>query len=281
MANEMVPAQPRRSLVTKLAERWEVEPTKLLETLKQTVFKTDKGITNEQMMGLLVVANEYRLNPFRKELLAFPDRNGAIVPFITIDGWAAMIARHPLCNGYTITRDLEEGSMTCTLYRKDWAHPVSITEYLNECRRGTGPWGSHPWRMLRHKTLIQCARIALGFGGLLDEDEAERVRDGESIQNATSYAGTQRAQVKRVLRDTAQHLDLPHVDEVTPEPAPEAARDPIEGLPLGELESVLNELRKADSAEAALEVLDRARALPDDQRIEVAQLYEQLYPTGE
>ncbi len=29
--------------------------------------------------------------------------------------------------------------------------------------------------MLRHKAMIQCARIAFGFGGIYDADEAERI----------------------------------------------------------------------------------------------------------
>jgi len=37
------------------------------------------------------------------------------------------------------------------------------------------PWDTHPKRMHRHKTLIQAARIAFGFSGIYDEDEAERI----------------------------------------------------------------------------------------------------------
>ena len=29
--------------------------------------------------------------------------------------------------------------------------------------------------MLRHKAMIQCARLAFGFGGIYDQDEAERI----------------------------------------------------------------------------------------------------------
>ncbi|EOJ4766922.1 recombinase RecT, partial [Escherichia coli] len=39
----------------------------------------------------------------------------------------------------------------------------------------TGPWQSHPKRMLRHKAMIQCARLAFGFAGIYDNDEAERI----------------------------------------------------------------------------------------------------------
>ena len=56
---------------------------------------------------------------------------------------------------------------------------------MDECRREpfktregreiTGPWQSHPKRMLRHKAMIQCARLAFGFAGIYDKDEAERI----------------------------------------------------------------------------------------------------------
>jgi hypothetical protein len=41
--------------------------------------------------------------------------------------------------------------------------------------------------MLRHKALIQCARLAFGYGGIYDQDEAERIIEidgatGESIR---------------------------------------------------------------------------------------------------
>ncbi len=67
---------------------------------------------------------------------------------------------------------------TCTMYRKDRAHKIEVTEYYRECRRDTGPWTTHPARMLRHKAMIQCARVAFGFVGIYDEDEAERIIDG-------------------------------------------------------------------------------------------------------
>jgi hypothetical protein len=33
--------------------------------------------------------------------------------------------------------------------------------------------------MLRHKAMIQCARLAFGFGGIYDQDEAERIAEIE------------------------------------------------------------------------------------------------------
>lgn len=161
-----------RSLVRKFAERYGVEPEKMVATLKATAFKGD--VTNEQLMALLIVAEQHGLNPWTKEIYAFPDRDG-IVPVVGVDGWSRIINEHPEFDGMKFEQDDE--SCTCTIYRKDRTHPVSVTEYFGECKRDTKPWKSHPKRMLRHKAMIQCARLAFGFVGIYDQDEAERIID--------------------------------------------------------------------------------------------------------
>ena len=166
----------RRSLVTKFAERYGLEPQKMMATLKATAFKGD--VTNEQMAALLIVADQHKLNPWTKEIYAFPSRQG-IVPVVGVDGWARIINEHPNFDGMSFEQDDEKCS--CTIYRKDRSHPITVTEYMAECRRPTDPWNSHPKRMLRHKAMIQCARIAFAFAGIYDPDEAERVVAAEAI----------------------------------------------------------------------------------------------------
>ncbi|MDY2948146.1 MAG: recombinase RecT, partial [Mannheimia varigena] len=77
-------------------------------------------------------------------------------------------------------------SCTCRVYRKDRNRPVTVTEYMDECRRDTQPWKSHPKRMLRHKAMIQCARLAFGFTGIYDQDEAERIAENSEPQAVNS-----------------------------------------------------------------------------------------------
>ena len=145
----------------------------LMGVLKATAFKGQ--VSDAQLSALLVVANQYGLNPWTKEIYAFPDKNNGIVPVVGVDGWARIINSHPQFDGMEFEQDND--SCTCIMYRKDRTRPIRITEYRDECARGTGPWQSHPKRMLRHKAMIQCARIAFGFVGIYDEDEAERIRD--------------------------------------------------------------------------------------------------------
>ena len=95
-------------------------------------------------------------------------------------------------------------AITCQMWRKDREHPIEATEYMAECRRsGTGAdaWNKWPRRMLRHKAMVQAARYAFGYAGLVDQDDAERFEQtyppdkrtpslGESLKLAA--AGTPR-----------------------------------------------------------------------------------------
>lgn len=188
--------QQRASLVAKFAAKYSIDPDKLLPILKSTAFKVRDGeATNEQMAALMVVADQYGLNPFTKEIYAFPDKGG-IVPVVGVDGWSRIINDHPQSDGVEF-RESDETTefagkkvpvwMEAVIYRKDRSHPTRVRERFDEVRRDTAPWKSHPCRMLRHKALIQGARVAYGFTGIFDEDEAERIVE-RIVESDTSAA---------------------------------------------------------------------------------------------
>lgn len=158
------------SLSARMADRFGVDPGEMMNTLKATAFKGQ--VSDAQMQALLIVADQYGLNPWTKEIYAFPDKGG-IVPVVGVDGWSRIINENSQFDGMDFEQDAE--SCTCIIYRKDRGHPIKVTEWLSECRRDTQPWKSHPKRMLRHKAMIQCARLAFGYTGIYDEDEAQRI----------------------------------------------------------------------------------------------------------
>lgn len=175
------------SLTTQLAKRLDIAAggEELVSVLKATAFKGPAS--DAQMTALMVVANQYGLNPWTKEIYAFPDKNNGIVPVVGVDGWARIINTHQQFDGMEFDQDDE--SCTCRMFRKDRGHHIAITEYMSECKRNVGPWQSHPKRMLRHKAMIQCARLAFGYVGIFDQDEAERIiiekditSEGETIK---------------------------------------------------------------------------------------------------
>lgn len=170
------------TLTSKLATRLDMgDGNGLIETLKATAFKGQ--VSDAQMTALMIVANQYGLNPWTKEIYAFPDKNNGIVPVVGVDGWARIINSHSQFDGMDFEQTPD--SCTCTIYRKDRSHPTKVTEWMAECKRANvGPWTSHPYRMLRHKAMIQAARLAFGFVGIYEQDEAERIIESTGSQQA-------------------------------------------------------------------------------------------------
>lgn len=182
--------QPRSVLVD-MSTRFGMEPAAFEATVRATCMKPDKNgkvPTREEFAAFLLVAKEYRLNPLTKEIYAFPAKGGGIVPIVSLDGWANLINSHPAMDGVTFAMEHDDAgvliSCTCRIYRKDRSHPIEITEYLTECIRNTEPWAMKH-RMLRHKSLIQCARYAFGFSGIYDEDEGAKIAEMRDITPPT------------------------------------------------------------------------------------------------
>jgi len=258
-------AQPP-SILSKMAARFNVEPNKMLGTLKATAFKGD--VSNEQMMALLIVADQYGLNPWTKEIYAFPDKNNGIVPVIGVDGWARIINSHDKFDGMDFEQDDE--SCTCVIYRKDRGHPTRVTEYMAECKRNTGPWGSHPRRMLRHKAMVQCARLAFGFVGVFDQDEAERIIERDITPEAEVVPAATASRTEAVKAKI----------KVAQKSAPAADPDPAQAPPAFDPEKAISYAKVAESIHKAsdCDLLDAAADLigevaDDKQRVELTDLY--------
>lgn len=173
-ANE-VAVVDRKAITVTVAERYGMEADTFELALRNTVFLEG---SKAEYAAFLVVCNEYKLNPLTKEIYAFKNKSGKIVPVVSIDGWVSLCNTHPAFDGMTFedlhAKQAKLYAITCTIYRKDRSHPTVVTEYLSECIRSTEPWKMQH-RMLRHKTLIQCARYAFGFSGIYDQDEADHL----------------------------------------------------------------------------------------------------------
>ncbi len=181
------PQQQRTDLLAVCAGRYAMQPKAFAETVVATCFPDGKA-TAEQLACFLAVANEYGLNPFTKQIFAFPTKGGGIATIVSVDGWAHLINSNPRLDGIEFVDHVDQGrvaAITCRMYRKDRSRPTEVTEYLGECLRDTEPWRKWPARMLRHRALIQCARYAFGLGGIYDEEEAERmVEAGAAAPNS-------------------------------------------------------------------------------------------------
>ena len=198
MSNTLAPLANKLALTLGMNDN---DGESLIAVLKATAFKGPA--TDAQLTALMIVANQYGLNPWTKEIYAFPDSRNGIVPVVGVDGWSRIINSNTQFDGmdFEYTAD----SCTCIIHRKDRNHPVRVTEFMEECRRkNVGPWESHPRRMLRHKAMIQAARLAFGYTGIFDQDEAERIRESAAVKKVDQETG----EIVTVLFDVTAALDL-------------------------------------------------------------------------
>jgi phage recombination protein Bet len=213
------------SLLAVMAERYHMDPQTFANTVRKTAMPSNA--TNEEFAAFMMVAKEYNLNPILKEIHAFPKKGGGIQPVVSIDGWVSLINQHPQLDGYTFewTNDAKGDpiSCKCIMYRKDRKHPVEVEEFLSECFRPTDPW-KMKHRMLRHKALIQAARYAFGFSGVMDEDEADRIAAMKDITPAQRPQMSDFAAIEPITAVSGTET----LDEETGEVTGQAAEPPAD-----------------------------------------------------
>ena len=110
----------------------------------------------------------YRLNPSADEIDLVQFEEGRWQVFITVNGWAKLINAHPAFCGieFSEASELHQGVpiwMGCAIYRTDRIKPIVIREYFTEMKTEHAAWQQMPRRMLRHRAMQQCARLAFGI----------------------------------------------------------------------------------------------------------------------
>jgi len=216
-------------LLKDMADKYGLEPAKFSDTLMKTVMPREAK--PEHLAAFLVVAKEYDLNPFTREIYAFASQAGGIVPIVGVDGWNTIINNHPQFDGLNFKEEENpDGSLKaveCIIHRKDRAHPTIIREHMSECARDTKPWKQWPRRMLRHKALIQCGRVAFGYSGIYDEDEGSEIAEAEVLGStlgmteevkaaSTTVAKEQHKQAKRPPKKPGREKKAPPQEDPVP-----------------------------------------------------------------
>ncbi len=100
---------------------------------------------------------------------------------VSLDGWCRIINAHPQFEGMSFAESCEREDglplwIECTMHRVDRKVATTVREYMCEARTEQSAWLTHPRRMLRHKALVQCARLCFGLSGIYDPDEAQRIQ---------------------------------------------------------------------------------------------------------
>jgi hypothetical protein len=160
------------------------------------------GVPLYPQVQLLRLANKYRLDPLSDEITLLQNQDQTYQPFITIDGWSKLMNDHPQYAGMSLrdSSELKDGIPTwieCTIYRNDRILPIVIKEYYEEVKTDHPSWQQMPRRMLRHRVIQQCARLALGISSSDQVILINKLR----INNEPKNKNTQMKSMSKVLKE--------------------------------------------------------------------------------
>jgi hypothetical protein len=227
-----------------------------VETVRAALSADAGGATvsDADLSAALDLAERNGLNPLAGDIRLYPSRDGfGMHPSVTVDGWIRVINAHPQIDGIEFRQSpdrlavagcLAHEWIECTIHRKDRKIPTTVREYLDDCYDPTDPSWQMPNRILRHRALVQCARIALGLSCGLD--------DAGMAQPAAAQAAAAPAPVQMVQVDASAPVQTVSTESVagspeqtTGRPRRAAARkpatpaQPVEGVVLDAQESLL------------------------------------------
>jgi len=118
------------------------------------------------ILTLLRMMQNLYLDPLLEEIGLAQYEDGQWHVFITIEGCAKLLNHHPQFNGllFNQANTLIDGVpewIECSIYRKDREVPTTVREYYIEVRGENTIWQKMPRRILRHRALQQCVRLAM------------------------------------------------------------------------------------------------------------------------
>jgi hypothetical protein len=164
------------------------------------------------LLSFLHLIKKYDLDPFADELTIIKNADGSTQAFITVDGWSKIINQHAQFAGMSLRESTEEKNgvsiwMECSIYRNDRILPIVVKEYFDEVKTEHISWENMPRRMLRHRVIQQCARIA--FGVSAPEINAKRnipnITEGnkKSTLNLSKMTNANLSQTERLKKKLA------------------------------------------------------------------------------
>jgi len=172
-------------IVTRSVKRSGLPYESFVKVLIQSALSRLNIWTQADLERVLLAAERLRLDPLNNEIYAVEPQSDTtkkshIVLVVGVDGWSKIINSHPQFDGMRFVESVPGDDelplyFECTIFRKDRKVATSVREYMYEAHTNQGAWLTHPRRMLRHKAMIQCARICFGLSGVYDPDEAQRI----------------------------------------------------------------------------------------------------------
>jgi len=163
---------------------------KKLELVKSLVAK---NCSNEEFGLLVHLANQYTLDPLKREIWAVKYGVSPAQIFVSRDGFLSIAHKTGQFDGMETTfkepsdpKNLDDLTATCVVYRKDMTHPISVTVKMKEYDSKMSVWKSKPRTMLQKVAESQALRRAFNVAGVYSPEEFDQVKDEQSKTETTS-----------------------------------------------------------------------------------------------
>jgi hypothetical protein len=173
------------------------------------------NLTPYTQIQLLRIATKHKLDPLSDEIAVMETLDG-YQAFITIDGWVKLINNHDQFAGMSLRETQKDQSsekeilewMECTIYRHDRILPIVVKEYFDEVKTDHPSWQQMPRRMLRHRVIQQCARLAFGIGDrdtiskkLGSQSNHQKIKNMQAGVDGYEFKSSKSDLLKSKLRD--------------------------------------------------------------------------------
>ncbi len=190
-------------LVNDAAKALKIDARELLEWQKASI------APEAVIKSILKTARHWLLNPAVGHIDWNHHPELGYEVFLSIDGWIALIQREPSFRGISFQQstEMDQGIpiwIECTIYRSDLIAPITIREYFVEIRTDHPVWREMPRRMMRHKSMQQCARLA--FGIHLPESKILEVMAGGSLKKVHTLQPSTPIDPKQRLKEKLHQM---------------------------------------------------------------------------
>lgn len=140
----------------------------MIQTLKDTVAK---GSTDSQFRMFIEVCRATGLNPFLKEIWFVP----SVGVMAGRDGYLRVANDHPMFDGMETVVERNEQNIpikaTCSVWRKDRAHPIKCEAYYSEYKKAGQVWNTYPSAMISKVAEVLALKRSFSINGVVTEEE--------------------------------------------------------------------------------------------------------------
>jgi phage recombination protein Bet len=187
----------------------------VIATIKQTVAK---GASDAQLQMFLEVCRGTGLNPFLKEIWFIAEKG---IIMAGRDGYLRVANEDPSFDGMETRVERDSNSIpvkaTCTVWRKDRAHPIICEAYYSEYRKTSPVWSQYPSAMISKVAEVLALKRSFSINGVVTEEEI-------GFEGSGSKAAAQEV-AERKIREIRERRATEAAAQAVPELTYEAIPD--------------------------------------------------------